>query len=63
MQSEYYGWFSITCPVNWKSLFICLFVPAKLYFHENNYKGCYAPLKRQGLYKYSHRNGHLIKHK
>lgn len=61
---EYSGGFSITCPVNWKSLFICLFVSAKLYYsHENDYKGYYVPLKRQGLDKYSHRNRRLIKHK
>ena len=32
-------------------------------FYENISKGCYAPQMRQGLDKYPHRNGHVIKHK
>ena len=32
-------------------------------FYRNIRKGCYAPQMRQGLDKYSHRNGTVIKHK
>ena len=32
-------------------------------FYRNICKGCYAPQMRQGLDKYSHRNGTVIKHK
>ena len=35
----------------------------KYNFYENISKGCYAPQMRQGLDKYPHRNGHVIKHK
>ncbi len=40
----------------WKSLLMCLFVYAELYFYKNIYKGCYAPLMRQDLDKYPYRN-------
>ena len=60
---EYSRYVSITYPVNWKSLLICLFVHTRLSFYENLCKGCYAPLMRQGLYKDSPRKGQLIKHK
>ena len=54
---------SITCPAYGNHFLDSLFCILNHNFYRNICKGCYAPQMRQGLDKYSYRNGTVIKHK
>ena len=55
--------FTITCPAYGNHFLDSLLCILNHNFYRNIRKGCYAPQMRQGLDKYSHRNGTVIKHK